>query len=129
MVSSVELWHNEMAGGSIGEHSAGIGFVVGADSGKARQQPMVQIDDPAPGEFPAAYWGENPHITCQDNVVDIVLVTKIDDVYVIGNTILSCNVIPRHAKLLGEAAAFVAVADHDNRFCFDDTVTNRTEQG
>ena len=90
---------------------------------------MVEIDNSSPGKFPAAYWGENPHITCQDDVVDVVLITKIDDACVIGDAIGSRNVMPRHVKLFGEATAFVAIANHKHWFCFDNPVANCTEQG
>src|SRR5262245_56032930 len=115
LIAGVELGDDEVAGGAVGEHAAGVGVVIRARAGEAGQQAVVQIDDAAAGVFPAAGGRQDAHIAGEDDVIDVVLVEDSDQALVVSSAFGVADHLPRNAELLGEAAAGGAIADHDGR--------------
>ena len=97
--------------------------------GKARQQAVVQIDDPAAGVFPAARGGQDSHVAGEHDEIDVVLVAQRDHSLIVRVAGFVADVEPRHFELLGQTAARVAVADHQPRVGLDLSVANRAQQG
>ncbi len=125
LIAGIEIWHDEMTRGAVGEHAERMGVAVGRHTGEAGEQPVVEIDDSPAGVFPTGCRREDAHVAGQHDIVDIVLVEERDHFFVVGVSLFVADVVPLDAELLGHAAAAVAVADHDGGFGGDAAVANR----
>jgi hypothetical protein len=78
LAASIEIGNDEVAGGPVREHAAGISIVVRLNPGETRQQSVMQVDDPPAGVLPAACRGQDAHVSRQHDEVDFVLVANRD---------------------------------------------------
>src|SRR5262249_24432558 len=53
LIARIELWHDEMNGGAIGQHAMAVGVAVRLRAGERREQSVVQVDYPPARELPA----------------------------------------------------------------------------
>src|SRR5207302_10053815 len=53
LIAGVELRHDEVDGGSVGQHAMAVGIPIRLSPRKRRQETVMQIKDPAAREFPA----------------------------------------------------------------------------
>ena len=129
LAAGIEFRNDEVARRAVGEHSARIGIVIRLNPGKAGQQAVMQINNPAAGVFPATGGGQNSHVSRENNEIDVVLVASAIIRSSSGLPFgLFADVEPGDFELFGQPAASVAIADHQSGVGFDLSVANGAEQ-
>lgn len=88
---------------------------------------MMEIDDPSSGKLPADPGRENPHVPGEHNVIELILVKKVRHSDIVRVPRGIADVVEIDSMLLSNAAAGVAVADHDADFCLQSSFSDLVE--
>ena len=129
LVPGVEVGNDEVDRRSVGQHVALEGIVVRLKTREWRQQSVVQIDDPPPGELPANPRGQHAHVPGQHDIVDIVLVDQLGHLVVVRLAARIADVVKRHIELLGQSATRIPVPDHHSWDRLESAIANVAQDG
>ena len=88
---------------------------------------MVQIHDSTSGIFPASFGRQNPHVTSQNYVIDLVLVAEFYHACIVGHAVFVADLMPVEPELLGQQATMGPAAKHHSRFGRNSLIANRPQ--